>query len=428
MARKIKDQRLGSREGRSKLEARNAPYWTHITGDLFVGYRKGLRVGSWLVRWFDKADGRVQEKLGTADDIADADGKSILTFDQAQETARQWLQNRNAPKPMAPLTVRQAVDDYLEDYKAGQTKGRGKGLTAANATINAHILPALGDKLVGDLTAADIKGWHRKLATTAARLRSAKDAETANTRKLEGDEAKRSRKSTANRILTTLKAILNHAWREGRVPSPDAWSRVKPFAEVEAPKVRYLTVEECVRLTNACPADFRQLVRAALHTGARYGEMAALKVTDFSPDGGTVHIRQSKSGKARHIILTDAGIKFFEQVCTGKAGAALMFTTNSHSWGKSHQHRPIKDACTAAKISPAISFHILRHTYASQAVMAGIPLMVVAENLGHTDTRMVERHYGHLAQTYKVKIIRDQMPTLGGQDDTNVVALHHGIG
>jgi hypothetical protein len=59
--------------------------------------------------------------------------------------------------------------------------------------------------------------------------------------------------------------------------------------------------------------------------------------------------------------------------------------------------------------------------------MAGIPSMVVAENLGHTDTRMVERHYGHLGQSYKAKLIRENMPTLGGRDDTNVATLKHDL-
>ena len=67
-------------------------------------------------------------------------------------------------------------------------------------------------------------------------------------------------------------------------------------------------------------------------------------------------------------------------------------------------------ACAAARIEPEISFHILRHTWASLAIMAGVPLMVVAENLGHADTRMVEKHYGHLADSYKAQAIRTGGP------------------
>jgi integrase len=54
--------------------------------------------------------------------------------------------------------------------------------------------------------------------------------------------------------------------------------------------------------------------------------------------------------------------------------------------------RPIEAASERAKISPTVNFHCLRHTWASHAVMNGVSLMVVARNLGHVDTRMVEKH------------------------------------
>ena len=60
----------------------------------------------------------------------------------------------------------------------------------------------------------------------------------------------------------------------------------------------------------------------------------------------------------------------------------------------------MKRACRKARIDPPISFHGLRHSYASFAVQSGLPLMVLAKNLGHADTRMVERHYGHLSNQY----------------------------
>jgi integrase len=61
-------------------------------------------------------------------------------------------------------------------------------------------------------------------------------------------------------------------------------------------------------------------------------------------------------------------------------------------------HRVEHAASVVQEIAIAVaSFHILRHTWASLAIMAGAPLMVVARNLGHAAKRMVERHYGHLA-------------------------------
>lgn len=80
-------------------------------------------------------------------------------------------------------------------------------------------------------------------------------------------------------------------------------------------------------------------------------------------------------------------------------------------------------ACERAKISPAISYHGLRHTWASLAVMDGMPLMVVAKNLGHRDTKMVEQHYGHLAPSYVADAIRKHAPTFGFTPDTKVSSI-----
>ena len=81
------------------------------------------------------------------------------------------------------------------------------------------------------------------------------------------------------------------------------------------------------------------------------------------------------------------------------------------------------DACDRAKIKPAASFHILRHTWASLSVMAGAPLMVVARNLGHSDTRMVERHYGHLAPSFIADAIRAAAPRFDISPDQKVVSI-----
>ena len=72
-----------------------------------------------------------------------------------------------------------------------------------------------------------------------------------------------------------------------------------------------------------------------------------------------------------------------------------------------------------------MSFHILRHSWASLAVMAGVPLLVVAKNLGHADTRMVEKHYGHLAPSYIADAIRAGAPRFGDTPNT-IVPLHSG--
>jgi hypothetical protein len=112
-----------------------------------------------------------------------------------------------------------------------------------------------------------------------------------------------------------------------------------------------LTTDEARRLLNACGEAFREIVEAALLTGARYGELAAMTASDFNPDSGTVHIRTSKAGKTRHVVLNDEGRALFECLTTGRAGDHRIFTkADGTTWGKSHQHRPLKAACERAKI------------------------------------------------------------------------------
>ena len=79
----------------------------------------------------------------------------------------------------------------------------------------------------------------------------------------------------------------------------------------------YLTVSEAQRLVKACEPGFRELVQAALATGARYGELIALRVADFDQDAGTLTVRMAKNGRGRHIILADEGVKLFKSLAAG---------------------------------------------------------------------------------------------------------------
>jgi integrase len=429
MARTLQDAKLDTRAARLRLKKRREPYWRSISEGLAVGYRRGAKGGTWIARHYSTEHGRRFHAVGTADDVADADGTHVLSFAQAQEAARKWfvqlaLHDRGEFRS-GPYTVRECVEEYLAWLQAHRKSGYD-----ARHRVHTHIVPHLGHIQCDRLTTAEIQRWLRDLAASPARLRSKKDAKKPNFRELDkaDHEAVRRRRASANRTLTVLKAGLNRAWREGKIPSDEAWRRVEPFEEVDAARVRYLTLAEAKRLLNACNPDFRRLAQAALVTGARYGELAALRASDFNPDSGTIHVRTSKSGKGRHIVLNDEGVALFKSLVAGKSGNAVLLTrADGLPWKPSHQARPIADACARAKIIPPASFHIMRHTWASLAVMAGGPLMVVARNLGHSDTRMVERHYGHLAPSYIADAIRAAGPKFGIKPDRKVVSLGAGM-
>ena len=422
MARTVRDVALETRAARARLRPQGKPYYRTIEEGLHLGYRKPVSgAGKWVLRHYVGRQGYTVETIEAADDLSDADGVAILSYRQAQARARERMVHRAhaAAGKHGPLTVRDVVEGYLE-----WLEGNRKSAVDARHRAKAHIYPTLGDAEAALLTTDMLRKWHVGLAKALPRART-RPGKVQRHRAFDGSaDAVRRRRSSANRVLTILKAALNHAFNDGKLPSDAAWRKVKPFRGVDAARIHYLTVTEARRLINACEPGLRPLVQAALQTGARYGELASLKVHDFNADAGTVAIRQSKAGKPRHVVLTDEGAALFAHWTAGRAGSEpLLLRPGGEPWRASHQGRPMREACERAKIVPALSFHGLRHTWASLAVMAGMPLLVVARNLGHADTRMVERHYGHLAPSYVVDAIRAAAPRFGTHQPTNVAIL-----
>jgi integrase len=420
VARARRDSKLDSRAAREKLAPSGKPYYRSVDLGLHVGYRKGRNGGRWVLRRYVGDERYIVETIATADDFSDADGVDILNFYQAQARAREIsAKHQGAIRDAGPLTVSRVLDAYLDRLDAQHSK------TAVESRSRAehHIRPKLGKIPVADLSREMIARWLKEMAERPRHVRGKKGASS---RALEGpktDDQRRRRRASANRTLTILRAALNQAFREGKITSDTAWRTVKPFREVDSARVRYLSHDEIRRLVNAAQGEFRTLVNAALFTGCRYGELTRLRVGDFNPDTGTVFVAQSKSGKARHVILSEEGQRFFAQITAGRSNnSVLLPKAGGEPWGYSHQLRPMRDACDRARI-PDASFHVLRHTSASHLVMSGVPVPVVAQNLGHADTRMTERHYAHLAPSYVAETIRKFAPSFNTFEMTNVLPV-----
>lgn len=433
MARVVKNPKLDSRSARAKLAQRREPYWTVLSAGCALGYRRGAKGGTWVARLRGDDGTQNYEALGAADDASDPDGLIVHSFAQAQERAREFFAKKarelagHAAPDLGPYTVVQAVADYLAER---ERKG-SKGVRADRYAADARIIPPLGAVEVDKLTARAIRSWLEATEKAPKLLRSGKAAESRRMVELDADdpEALRARKATANRLLTVLKAALNFAFHEGRAASDEAWRKVKAYREVDAPVVHFLSGPECVRLVNACQGSFRDLVRGALVTGCRYGELTRMRVSEYHPDAGTVTVRISKSGKARHVALTDEGRQVFDALTAGRKGGELVFTRDDgHAWGASHQQRPLGEAARAASLDPAPTFHILRHTYASALAMKGVSMRVIADQLGHADTRVTERHYARIAPSYVADVVRAALPAMGIMDTASPVVRHARVG
>ena len=152
-----------------------------------------------------------------------------------------------------------------------------------------------------------------------------------------------------------------------------------------------------------------------------------MRAADFNAEAGTITVRVSKSGKPRHVVLNEEGQRLFATLTAGRAPQDLVFRRDDGAaWGASHQQRPLEEASRAAKLDPPATFHILRHTYASALAMKGAPMGLIAAQLGHSDTRMTEKHYAHLAPSYIADTVRAALPGFGNLGETNVVPLQRG--
>lgn len=374
---------IRDREKRTQLPYSQKPYWKKVSKGTALGYRRNKRGGVWVVRTFE--NGRYHEtRLGAADDLGTGTG---LSHKEAMAAAVRG----EAPDQEA-YTVADAMDDYFENYQARSGRDRSIGQRIE------RIRDKLGDIDIEKLAKKDIEKWRNSLVR----------------RGTDNPESLRKSRYSANRNLTVLKAALNEALTNGRATNDLAWRTCMPFKNVDAPRIRYLSAKESKRLANACEPDFRLLVQCALLTGCRLGEITSMRVQDVDLDAGTIHLPHTKSGKSRHVILTDEGTTFFQRQVTGKTPDDLVFTNyDGGPWGNNSQIRRMKDACEAASIDPPISFHILRHCYGAALAAKGVPLQVIAAALGHSDTRMTERHYAHIAPSHVRDQIQKHLPKLG---------------
>jgi integrase len=284
------------------------------------------------------------------------------------------------------------------------------------STSRFWILPAFGNIQVSKLTRARIEKWLEGIANSPRHARAGKELEPPRT-----EDEKRARKSTANRVLKTLKAALTFCVQRNLADSPDRpWQLVSEYRGTVKARTRFLTLEEQVKLVNACKGDFRNLVCGALLTGCRYGELKRMLCRDYDPQNGTVLVAESKGGKPRHIYLTEEGRKLFDELTAGRGPDDFVFTNGEQGrkkatrgkWRRGEQAPRMSEACKKAGIEPA-TFHELRHTYASTLVNRGCSMPVVAKLLGHANTMMTEKHYAHLARNTVRDELLKTMPMLG---------------
>jgi len=170
------------------------------------------------------------------------------------------------------------------------------------------------------------------------------------------------------------------------------------------PHTDYLTAEEAASLLAGTTGATHELILTALRTGMRQGELKGLQWESIDWRSGNLLVRHSrcdrrraldtpKSNRERHIPLDR---QVYETLAQRRMPTGYVFTNeegrpfNADSISKS-----LTEACAAAGIR-RITWHVLRHTFASELAIKGVPLHAVQALLGHT-TIMTTMRYSHVA-------------------------------
>jgi integrase len=200
--------------------------------------------------------------------------------------------------------------------------------------------------------------------------------------------------NTIAKELVTLRAALKIAKRRKLWLGDIAAVLPVGFAPEYKPRERFLTPAELQRLLAQLTPDRAARVAFVVATSACRGESDRARPEDVADDLGTVHIRGTKRRTRRrtvHIVLGSGRDLLRYALNNAEGEDGLLF----RPWP--NVGRDLPAACARAKI-PRCSPNDLRRTFAHWLKDAGIPNELVAPEMGHTDTRMVERVYGRLSE------------------------------
>jgi integrase len=209
--------------------------------------------------------------------------------------------------------------------------------------------------------------------------------------------------STNNRALNVLKHMFTKAVDWEMVES-EILKRVRKCRLLpdDSRRLRYLSKSECHELISKCNEHLRPIVITALNTGMRKSEILNLKWDNVDLKHGFILLNRTKNNERREIPI-NLTLKRTLQGITRRLGVPYVFFDSKTGNPYQNVKRSFATALRRAKITD-FHFHDLRHTFASQLVMAGVDITTIKELLGHKSLTMTLR-YAHLAPSHKVKAV-----------------------
>jgi len=298
------------------------------------------------------------------------------------------------------------LGEWLVDHwlPVVETRVKRTTLQAYRTCVNYHILPVLGGVQLGQLTSQMIIGLYQQLLAhghvkTGAGLSPA---------------------SVLN-VHVVIRKALADAVDAGLIARNPADKAKPPRPQTQGGELRYWTPTELRRFLELCEGH---RLEAAFHllamTGARRGEIAGLRWVDVDLDGARITIRQALLSVGREVYVSspksyrgrtvDLDRDTVEQLQAHRVRQVREKAAFYGDWedsgyvfakrdGSPLHPRTLSQAfvwLVANSDLPRIRLHDLRHTHASIAVKAGVPIGVVSERLGHASPEFTLHRYSHV--------------------------------
>jgi integrase len=303
------------------------------------------------------------------------------------------------------LTVRELVDRYAAQYR---------GADGTRAARLAAWLAIIGDCPLDQVDSDLIHACRAELATQAALVYNGQDWRGEKVfRKKAGGKPKSP--ATLNRYLAAISAVFSWGVEHRLVPrgwaNPCRGVRLLPEAKG---RVRFLDDAERARLFDACRASryprLYALMLMAMLTGARRGELLALRWRQVDLEAGIAHLSNTKNGDRRTLVLLPQLVDALRPFA-GDPNRLVFGSVRSRYQQPASVATAWRHATDRAKLRD-FHFHDLRHCCASYMAQAGVPLNIVAEVLGHRGLEMTRR-YAHLTTQTKAAAMQRALGAIG---------------
>lgn len=336
---------------------KNSPYWYMA----FTAVVKGIK------KIFNKSTGTTDEKTA----------KEIWRRLEAKIALGQW-HPETCQKEQKPEYV---FSDLVDKYSAWAAP-RHKGWEAVERYIVQQLKKRFGTVMLNDFT-------------------------TYNVEKFQSDELARGiAADTINRTTTTLKGMFSRATDWDMIDDAvlKRIRRAKQLTDVTH-RLRFLSLEECFGLIDACDTHLRPIVITALNTALRKSNILNLRWDQVDLKHGFILLEnKALKNKSRLEIPITEPLREALLGLTRRLDTPYVFYDPATCKPYRDVKKSFHSACRRAKIVD-FHFHDLRHTAASHLLMCGVDLTTVKEILGHKSITMTLR-YAHLAPSHKVEAMK----------------------